>query len=398
MYYLPKIALVSNTDFSLYNFRMGLIRALLAKGYRGHIVCPDGEQIEALVEQGVEHHPLIIDRKGINPVNELKTIWQLYRIFKKEKFDVVHGFTIKPNIYGDIAAKMAGVPAVINTVTGLGYVFTGNGRKKRLLRILVVALYKFAFKFASRIIFLNDDDFELFRRYGIGDSSRGIVIKSEGVDPERFSSSIVRQDDIERLHSELDIAKNHGQVIVTMIARLIWDKGVREFVEASRLVKSKYSNALFLLVGQIDEGNPAAVPEEYVLGAESEKLIVYLGKREDIPEILSISDIVTLPSYYREGIPRVLLEAMSMCKPVITTNSVGCRETVVEGKNGYLVQPKDHVALASAIETLVNDEKLRITMGEYGRHKVLTEYDEGIIVSKIMRVYDELLAPSSEVS
>ncbi|MGB2583115.1 MAG: glycosyltransferase, partial [Dehalococcoidia bacterium] len=173
---------------------------------------------------------------------------------------------------------------------------------------------------------------------------------------------------------------------------------VREFVEASRLVKSKHTNVLFLLVGQIDEGNPAAVPEEYVTGVEREGLVRYLGRREDIPEILSISDIVTLPSYYREGIPRVLLEAMSMCKPVITTNSVGCRETVVEGKNGYLVQPKDHVALASAIETLVNDEKLRITMGEYGRHKVLTEYDEGIIVNKIMRVYDDLLAPSSEVS
>ncbi len=395
---MPKIALVSNTDFSLYNFRLGLIRALLAKGYRVHIVCPGGEHIEALVKQGVEHHPLIIDRKGTNPVNELKTVWQLYRIFRKERFDVVHGFTIKPNIYGDIAAKMAGVPAVMNTVTGLGYVFTGNGKKKRLLRILVVALYKFAFKFASRVIFLNDDDFELFRRHGIGDSRRGIVIKSEGVDPERFSSSIVRQDDIERLHSELDIAKNHGQIIVTMIARLIWDKGVREFVEASRLVKKKHANALFLLVGPIDEGNPAAVPEEYVMGAEREGLVRYLGRREDVPEILSISDIVTLPSYYREGIPRVLLEAMSMCKPVITTNSVGCRETVVDGKNGYLVQPKDHVALASAIETLVNDEKLRITMGEYGRHKVLTEYDEGIIVSKIMRVYDELLAPSSEVS
>lgn len=388
---MRKVALVCNTDFSLYNFRMGLIRALLAEGYQVHIVCPDGEYIEALVKQGVEHHPLIIDRKGTNPVNELKTVWQLYRIFRKERFDVVHGFTIKPNIYGDIAAKMAGVPAVMNTVTGLGYVFTGNGKKKRLLRILVVALYKFAFKFASRVIFLNDDDFELFRRHGIGNSRRGIVIKSEGIDSDRYSLSNVRRDKLEKVRDELGLSEDCGQLIVTMIARLIWDKGVREFVEASRLVKSKHTNVLFLLVGQIDEGNPAAVPEEYVTGAEREGLVRYLGRREDVPEILSISDIVTLPSYYREGIPRVLLEAMSMCKPVITTNSVGCREAVVDGKNGYLVQPKDHVALASAIEELVIDEQLRIKMGEYGRHKVLSEFEESGVVRRIVQIYSELL-------
>jgi N,N'-diacetylbacillosaminyl-diphospho-undecaprenol alpha-1,3-N-acetylgalactosaminyltransferase len=388
---MRKVALVSNADFSLYNFRMGLIRAFLVKGYQVHIVCPDGEHIEALVKQGVEHHPLIMDRKGTNPVNELKTVWQLYRIFRKEKFDAVHGFTIKPNIYGNIAAKMAGVPAVINTVPGLGYVFTGNARKRRLLRILVVALYRFAFKFASRVIFLNDDDFELFRNYGIGKSSRGIVIRSEGIDSDRYSVSNVRRDRLEKVRSDLGLSEDCGQLIVTMIGRLIWDKGVREFVEASRLVRSKHANVLFLLVGQIDEGNPAAVPEEYVTGAEREGLVRYLGRREDVPEILSISDIVTLPSYYREGTPRVLLEAMSMCKPVITTNSVGCKEVVEEGKNGYLVQPKDHIALASAIEELVIDEQLRIAMGEYGRQKVLSEFEERGVVGRIMQIYDELL-------
>ncbi len=392
---MRKVALVANTDFSLYNFRMGLIRALLAKGYQVHIVCPDGEYIEALVKQGVEHHPLIMDRKGTNPVNELKTVWRLYRIFRKEKFDAVHCYTIKPNIYGDIAAKMAGVPAVINSVTGLGYVFTGSGRKKRLLRVLVVALYKFAFKFAGRVIFLNDDDFELFRRYGICDSRRGIVIKSEGIDPDKYSISNVSHDRLDEVRDELGLSEDCGKLVVTMIARLIWDKGVREFVEASRLVKSKHANTLFLLVGQIDEGNPAAVPEEYVRGAEREGLVRYLGMREDVPEILSISDIVTLPSYYREGIPRVMLEAMSMCRPVVTTNSVGCKEVVEVGKNGYLVQPKDHVALASAIEKLVVDEQLRIKMGEYGRHKVLSDFEESGLGRRILQIYDELLSQRS---
>jgi N,N'-diacetylbacillosaminyl-diphospho-undecaprenol alpha-1,3-N-acetylgalactosaminyltransferase len=392
----PKIALVANTDFNLYNFRLGLIRALVARGYEVHIVCPDGEYIQEFAKEEVQHHPLYIDRKGTNPINELRTLWQLYRVFRRNKFDVIHSFTIKPNIYGGIAAKLTGVPAVINSVTGLGYVFTEGGRKKRLLRRLVVKLYRFAFKFCNRVIFQNEDDLELFQRSSIVDSRKGILIKSSGVDVEKYSSTNVRQDALDELHRELDIAEDRRQVVVSLISRLLWDKGVREFVEAARVLKEEYPDTLFLLVGPIDTGNPAAVSIDYVEHAERERLIRYLGERRDVPEILHISDVATLPSYYREGIPKVLLEAMSMEKPIITTDSVGCREVVEEGRNGFLVPIKDHAALASAIERLINDEELRVKMGKYGREKVLREFDERIVVSETLQLYEELLALGSE--
>jgi N,N'-diacetylbacillosaminyl-diphospho-undecaprenol alpha-1,3-N-acetylgalactosaminyltransferase len=387
---VTKIVLVSNTDFGLYNFRLGLIRALLAKDYDVHIICPEGKYIPEFTKEGAKCHRLYVDRKGTNPLNELRTIWQLFRIFRRERFDLVHTFTIKPNIYGNIAAKLAGVPAIMNSVTGLGYVFTEGGVKKRLLRMLVVNLYRFAFWFSKKVIFLNSDDLQLFQRYKIVGVRRGMVLKGEGIDTEKFSPGNVSQERVQQLRRQLDLSEHQRRLVVTLISRLLWDKGIRESVVAARIVKTAHPDALFLLVGPIDTGNPAAVSKEYIQQAEKEGLIKYLGERSDIPEILHISDIVTLPSY-REGIPRVLLEAMCMEKPIVTTNSVGCRDVAEEGRNGFLVPIKNHAALASAIERLLNDEGLRIRMGKYGREKVLREFDERIIVGQTMEIYDQIL-------
>ena len=387
-----KIALVSNTDYSMYYFRLGLIRALLAKRYDVHIVCPDGKYVQEFEKEGVKCHRLYVDRKGTNPFNELRTIWQLLRIFKKERFDLVHTFTIKPNIYGSIAAKFAGVPAIMNSVTGLGYVFIERGVKRNILRTLVVYLHRFAFRFSKKVVFLNNDDFGVFERCKIVDTRKGTVIKSEGVDTDKFSTANVSHDKLNTLSRELAIDKESRRILVTLISRILWDKGVREFIEAANILKPKYPNSLFLLVGPIDTGNPAPVSKDYLEQAERSGLIKYLGERREVPEILYISDVVTLPSYYREGIPRVLLEAMCMEKPIVTTDWVGCKEVVEEGKNGFLVPVKDHIALASAIEKLINNEELRIKMGRYGREKVLKEFDEKIIVSHLMQLYEEILA------
>jgi len=386
-----KIALVSNTDYSMYYFRLGLIRALLAKRYDVHIVCPDGKYVQEFEKEGVKCHRLYVDRKGTNPFNELRTIWQLLRIFKKERFDLVHTFTIKPNIYGSIAAKFAGVPAIMNSVTGLGYVFIERGVKRKILRTLVVYLHRFAFRFSKKVVFLNDDDFGVFERCKIVDTRKGTVIKSEGVDTDKFSTANVSHDKLNTLSRELAIDKESRRILVTLISRLLWDKGVREFIEAANILKPKYPNSLFLLVGPIDTGNPAPVSKDYLEQAETRGLIKYLGERREVPEILHISDVVTLPSY-REGIPMVLLEAMCMEKPIVTTNSVGCKEVVEEGKNGFLVPVKDSVALASAIEKLINNEELRVRMGKYSREKVLREFDERIIVNKMLSLYEEILA------
>jgi len=384
-----KIALISNTDFSLYNFRIGIINALLEKGYRLYLICPYGKYIEKLKRLDVQYSPIGLDRKGINPIKDLKTLHQLYRIFKREKFDVVHSFTIKPNIYGNIAAKLAKVPIIINSVTGLGYVFIGKGLKNNILKWTVIGLYKIAFRFSNKVIFQNIDDLELFKKYKITDSDKSVLIKSSGVNTEKFSPQNVDKVGIEKLCDQLGISRHCPPVIITLITRLIWHKGIREFVEAAKILKKKYPDVLFLLVGPIDTENPAAVSKDYIEETGKEGFIKYIGRRDDIRETLYISDVVTLPSY-REGIPRVLLEAMSMEKPIVTTNAIGCREVVEEGKNGFLVPIKNPVALADAVERLINNEELRVRFGKYGREKVLREFDERIVVKKTMQVYEEV--------
>jgi N,N'-diacetylbacillosaminyl-diphospho-undecaprenol alpha-1,3-N-acetylgalactosaminyltransferase len=387
-----RIVIIANTDFGLYNFRLGIIRALIAGGCHVGIICPDGPYVAELNKEGVEHHGLQIDRKGTNPINELITLWQLYRVLNKERFDLVHTFTPKPNIYGSIAARAARTPVVISTVTGLGYVFMEAGGAQRwFLRKLVINLYRLACCFSSRVAFQNEDDFELFLKYKVVDKHKGMVMGGgSGVDTVKFSRAAINPDRIQALYQEPGIAGNQPGIVVTLIARLLWDKGIAEFIEAARILRPKYPSALFLLVGPVDTGNPAAIPREYVEQAERKGLIKCLGQRRDIAEILYISDIVALPSY-REGIPRTLIEAMSMEKPVITTDTAGCRAVVEEGRNGLLVPLKDHVALASAIDKLIDNKELRIRMGKYGREKALREFDEKIVVRQTLELYEGLL-------
>jgi len=391
-----KIALVSNTDFNLYNFRMGIIEGFLEKGYKVYIVCPYGEYVEKLKNKGVKYSPIDVDRKGTNPIKDLKLLWQLYRIFRREKFDIVHNFTIKPNIYGNIAAKFAKVPIIINSVTGLGYVFAEKGLRNNVLKWIVVSLYKIVFGFSNKVIFQNMDDLELFKKYKIIDGNRSVLIKSSGINIEKFSPQNVDKAGIEKLYNELCMSQHHPPFIITLIARLIWHKGIREFVEAAKILKRKYPDVLFLLVGPIDTGNPTTVSNDYIKEAEKKGFIKYIGKRDDIREILYISDVVTLPSYYREGIPKVLLEAMSMGKPIVTTDATGCREVVEEGKNGFLVPVKNSKALAEAIERLIENKELRKRFGKYGREKVLREFDERIVIKKTMKVYKEIIVKTSQ--
>jgi glycosyltransferase involved in cell wall biosynthesis len=177
-------------------------------------------------------------------------------------------------------------------------------------------------------------------------------------------------------------------VVITMVSRLMWEKGVREFIEAAKIIKSRYPEAFFLLVGGIDKENPSAISEKYLNEAEHEGYIKWLGHRNDVVNLLAISDIVTLPSYYREGVPKVILEAMAMEKPIVTTDNIGCKETVEEGKNGFLVPVKDPVALSDGIEKLILDKKMRTEFGKYSRLKVEREFDEKDVIEKTIRIYE----------
>jgi N,N'-diacetylbacillosaminyl-diphospho-undecaprenol alpha-1,3-N-acetylgalactosaminyltransferase len=240
------------------------------------------------------------------------------------------------------------------------------------------------------VLFLNQDDLEFFVSGKFVDKGKTQIIKSCGVNLREYSTSAVDGVTMSRLKQELSVERN--RVVITMASRLMWEKGVREFIESAKILKSKYPEVFFLLVGSIDKENPSAISENYLREAEYNGYIKWLGHRDDVVNILAISDIVTLPSYYREGVPKIILEAMAMSKPIVTTNNVGCKDTVEEGKNGFLVPVKDAVALSDRIERLIKNKSTRIDFGKHSRQLAEREFDENIVVDKTMEIYETLIS------
>lgn len=383
-----KIALISNTDYYIWQFRRGLLNALKNGGHEVFAVSPAGNYVRLIEKLGVTHIPVTIDRKGMSPLKDIIFFLDLCKIFKKERFDIINTFTIKPNIYGSLAGRLIGIQTIISSVVGLGYMFAEsmNSVKHTMAKGITKLLYKTAFKFSSYVIFQNQDDLDILVSMGLVDKSKTRLIRSSGVDIAEYTRSNYEQATINKLKCELSIG--NGTVVITMASRLIWEKGVKEFIGAAKILKERYPETIFLLLGDIDNGNPSAIPEAYLHEAGKNKHICWLGYRSDIKNIFMISDIFVLPSYYREGIPKVILEAMAMGLPIVTTNSVGCKETVYEGKNGYLIPIKDVVTLSNKIELLIKDKKTRETFGNYSRLKVESEFDEKIVIKETMKVYE----------
>ena len=370
-----KIAFLSHLDLNLYLFRLPIMKELVKNGHKVYAIAPKGEFLEKFLEYGIIPASYNIERESLNPFKELKTIWNIHNVIKKIKPDIVHTFTHKPNIYGTIASKLAGVPVILNLIEGLGSFYINNNFSSMLIRNIINALYKLTFKYSKKCIFVNSDDPDYFIRKNIIQENKVQVIKSVGIDTNLFKP--LQKD--RKLLSELNIKKD--KPIVLMVARVIKDKGVEEFIKAAELLKDK---AYFLYAGDIDRGNKNAFIPDW-------KNVKYLGFRKDIKELLSICDIFVLPSY-REGIPRTLLEAASIEKPIVTTDTVGCREVVDDGLNGFLVPIKDSKALAERIEFLIDNPKVRLEFGKKGREKVLKEFDVKIVVEQYFRLYKEILS------
>jgi N,N'-diacetylbacillosaminyl-diphospho-undecaprenol alpha-1,3-N-acetylgalactosaminyltransferase len=291
--------------------------------------------------------------------------------------------TVKPNVFGSLAARWAGVPEIVSLVCGAGSGFSeGGGWKRRAVRFLVRGLYKLSGRANSCMYFLNPDDRELFLRHRIVTPDKAVLVRSEGVNTEEFSLENLDRDALEDLRVELRVEPRR-QVVLMIAGRAIWSKGVREFVEVSQCAHEWGLKAKFVLVGPIEPHNPDAVPEEYLSNAASPDF-VHLGFRDDVQELLALANVVVLPSYYREGVPRVLLEALAMRRPVVTTDSVGCREVVEDGENGFLVPIKDSQALGSAIRTLLEDRDLQAAFGARSLAKAREEFDERKIVQRIL--------------
>ncbi|WP_025209244.1 N,N'-diacetylbacillosaminyl-diphospho-undecaprenol alpha-1,3-N-acetylgalactosaminyltransferase [Hippea sp. KM1] len=364
-----KIAFLSHLDLNLYLFRLPIMKELVKKGHRVYAIAPKGEFLEKFLECGITPVNYEIERQSLNPFKELKTLKLIRSIVHDISPDILHTFMHKPNIYGNLT----GAKNIVNTITGLGSFFIHDDIKSVGVRVLIEALYKCTSSRTKRIVFQNRDDLDHFVNKGIIPEEKAVLIKGSGIDTKAFEPMPKNK----KLIKELGLG---DKPVVLMVARVIRDKGVEEYIKAAELLKDR---AYFLYAGEIDRGNKNA----FIPGWKN---INYLGFRSDIKELLSICDIFVLPSY-REGIPRTLLEAASMEKPIVTTDTVGCKEVVDNGVNGFLVPVKDSKALAEKIEFLIDNPEIRKEFGKRGREKVLKEFDVKIVVEQYLRLYNEIL-------
>lgn len=372
----PIIFLVSNTGWSLYNFRLPLAQALRNLNVKPVFISPSDQYIEKIKTEGFEWIELPIDRRGLNPFFELMTVIRLFRIYQHYKPRAVHHFTIKCVLYGTIAAMIAKVPAVINAVTGLGHVFLDHGIKMNVVRPIVKWLYRRILnaKFV-RVIFQNKDDLNAFYNLQIIDAKKAFLIRSSGVNLQRFVN--------------LQPFYPGNPPIVLFVGRLLVEKGITDFVLAAEILAKRNVPVEMQVAGSCDGGNPSSISEVDVEHWKQAGHIKFLGQVEPIDSVLRRASIVVLPSY-REGVPRTLLEGAAAGKPLIATDVPGCREVVEDGKNGFLVPLKNPQSLANAIEQLSKDPELCKKMGLEGRKKVEREFDDHAIALQTIDVYRAL--------
>lgn len=370
-----RIALVCNTAWAIYTYRQGLIRTLVAAGVEVVVLAPRDRTFEPLAAMGCRCIELPVASKGTNPLHDLRTLAALYRHYRTIRPNVVFHYTIKPNIYGSIAAKLAGVPSVAVT-TGLGYVFIQESRAAQIAR----RLYRFAFRFPREVWFLNRDDKAAFvERNLLVHPERARLLHGEGVDLDQFAFT--------PLAARTDF-------VFVLIGRLLWDKGVGEYVEAARQLKARYPHVRFQLLGPAGVDNPSAITHEEVAAWQREGVIEYLGEAHDVRPFIAAADCVVLPSY-REGVPRTLMEAGAMGRPIVATDVPGCREVVAEGVNGFLCEARSAASLATRLAQMIElDIDARRAMGERGRQKVAAEFDERVVVER----YKDLVRQLTGVS
>jgi len=351
-------------------------------------ITPEGKYSSKFLENGIKHISYDIRRGSLNPFLELKTILEIFKILKISKPSILHTFMIKPNIYGTITGKLAKVPVIINTITGLGSFYVENNLKSKFVRGLINLFYGLAFLFSDRVIFQNFDDLKYFYKIGLVRKAKATVIKGSGIDTKQFSSGSIQPETVKQLRNELNLGK---KIIVLMIARLLKHKGVLEYCRAAQIIKSYYEDTVeFLIIGDFDTGNPFCVDKDKFYYFIQNNIIKFLGWKDNIKDLIALCDIFVLPSY-REGIPRTLIEAISMGKPIVTTNAIGCKEVVEHGRNGFLVPKKDSDALSEAIEILVKNKKLREKFGKLSRQKAIKEFDKNIVVEKTINLYKKLI-------
>ncbi|WP_331693198.1 glycosyltransferase family 4 protein [Pandoraea sputorum] len=361
----------SNSFWSIHNFRGGPIRALLADGHPVHVVAPDDDYAPLLRDMGCHVHLMPMASKGQNPLQDIALTLNLYRLYRRIRPAVCFHYTIKPNIYGAVAAHWAGI-ASVSITTGMGTVFINRS----LLTHIVRLLYKYAFRHTRENWLLNDEDFKAMVGGGLVDMRKARLLPGEGVNLDHFALSRWPDDD--------------GTFRFLLIARLLRDKGVLEFVEAAREIKASMPHVRFQLLGPADVENPTAISREQVAQWEDEGVVEYLGVTQEVRPFIAQAHCVVLPSY-REGLSRTLLEAGAMGRPVITTDVQGCREVVTEGVSGWVVPAQDATALAARMSHVANMTAGDLAaVGRAGRAKVAQNFDERLVIAEYFRILGEI--------
>jgi glycosyltransferase involved in cell wall biosynthesis len=369
-----KIVICINTAWNLVNFRAGLIGALVTQGHEVLAVAPDDRYAPRLAQLGCRFISLPMHNGGTHPGRDALLFWCLLRVLARERPDVYLGYTVKPNVYGSLAARTLGIP-VINNIAGLGAVFIQDGWLVRLVRWM----YRMALARSVKVFFQNDDDRQLFVAGGLVLAEVTELLPGSGIDLTKFAV--------------VPLATTNsavGKFRFLLIARMLLDKGVGEYVEAARLLRQRWPQLECCLLGFVDVQNPAAVSKAQMEAWVSQGYVKYLGVSDDVRPEIAAADCIVLPSY-REGTPRTLLEAAAMGRPIITTDAVGCREVVDDGQNGYLCKVRDVADLAEKMERMLNlSLEQRQQMSHYGRLKMEREFDEKIVIKKYLDAIHEV--------
>jgi glycosyltransferase involved in cell wall biosynthesis len=373
----PKIAIVSNTAWNIVNFRLPLLHALKDNGYEPVAIAPSDEYSARIEAEGFRFIALKnLERKGTGPIKDLKLLFELRQIYRREHIALALHYTIKPNIYGSFAAGLSNCSSV-STVTGLGYSFLS----KNWVSSLAKMLYKYAFRQANAIAFQNDDDRNLFIETKLVRKEKTLLIRGSGVDCSYFKP--------------LEKTKAAEKLVFLFVGRLLFDKGIKEYLYAAEKIKTIFPQTEFQIVGKLDSDNPSCISNAELEKALQQNIVAYLGATDQVREFIRNADCVVLPSY-REGLPRVMLEAISMAKPIVTTDAAGCRDTIMDGKNGFMAESRSNESLYEAIKKICECSKATLeVMGNEGRELALREFDEKIVIDKYLQLIGNILRPNN---
>jgi glycosyltransferase involved in cell wall biosynthesis len=377
----PRIVFVDNSLDAFRRDRMQLVHAARDLGLEIHVAAPRSRTSAESEKDDFTVHAIPMTRKGTSMWKEPATVLALLRLYRSLRPSLVHHLRLKPVLYGSLAANLAGVPAVVNTLTGLGFLFTDQSEKTAPVRKWVEIGCRRAFRHPNlRVIFQNPDDRAVFIRKGILTGEQAAVVKGSGVDLSVYRPSPERD----------------GLPVVILASRMLWDKGVAQFAEAARILKSEGVQARFALAGEPDLDNPAAIPYEQLQVWHESGEVEWWGLQapQNMPAVLAKSHIVCLPSY-REGIPRILIEAAASGRPIVTTDAPGCRELVRPGINGIIVPSRDTLSLAAALRYLIENPEVRVAMGNNNRQVAVQEFSQELVIAQFMTVYRDLLRAAS---